>query len=633
MKFRLAVFLFLTPLFLSACNFSLASDITPPPNYKSPTPAPTIGALFPAKSPSVQDGAAIYTEKCAPCHGDQGRGDGAQGLQLSVKVPAFGLPSVGRTALPSNYFSIVSQGNIANFMPPFSGSLNEQQRWDVVAYALSLHNSPEEINQGKALYETQCVNCHGADGSTVANVNLSDQQFMAKRSEADLFNAMTGGRPGTMPAFNQLAENERWAIAAYVRSLTFPQVQPTVTPQPSPTEAATATPAGATPAGSSTPAATTEGSSQPATPVPTVAPNTTGRVTGAVVRADGGTLPAGLTVKLLGYDQGQDSTTPTQVIDLDANLQADGSYTFENVEIPEGRVFLSEVVYQGIPYKSNILAVEKDATGIALEPVKLYETTEDLTNLKVNQGHLILQFDETRIGILEFLAISNPGDKTVVFKSDGKTLPFAPMPEGAELLGFDLQQGDAQFIPTDNGFAVPPSDKLYAAVTGFAMPYDKSADITVPLGIAIPALNVIAPAGVTVVGDQLTSQPSDAQSQNQVFTSGPFKAGDLVRFKVSGKPKAESTPATSTQDNTGLLVGIGALGLALMGVGVFFFLRGRRQNPGQGEEPVEETAGETADEIMDAILALDDQYRAGNITEDAYLARRAELKSQLKDRL
>jgi hypothetical protein len=36
---------------------------------------------------------------------------------------------------------------------------------------------------------------------------------------------------------------------------------------------------------------------------------------------------------------------------------------------------------------------------------------------------------------------------------------------------------------------------------------------------------------------------------------------------------------------------------------------------------------------MDAILALDDQYRAGNITEDAYLARRAELKSQLKDRL
>ena len=200
MKFRFAIILILTAVLLSACNFTLASDITPPPDYKSPTPKPTLGALFPAEPPSPQDAAAIYMEKCAPCHGDEGRGDGPQGLQLSVKVPAFGLPSVGRAAIPSNYFTIVSQGRIENFMPPFSGSLNEQQRWDVVAYALSLHTSAEELAQGKTLYETNCTKCHGADGSTIAKVNLSDQQFMAKRSEQDLFNAMTNGVPDVMPA-------------------------------------------------------------------------------------------------------------------------------------------------------------------------------------------------------------------------------------------------------------------------------------------------------------------------------------------------------------------------------------------------------------------------------------------------
>jgi hypothetical protein len=36
---------------------------------------------------------------------------------------------------------------------------------------------------------------------------------------------------------------------------------------------------------------------------------------------------------------------------------------------------------------------------------------------------------------------------------------------------------------------------------------------------------------------------------------------------------------------------------------------------------------------MDAIIALDDQYRAGNISEDAYQKRRADLKAQLKDRI
>jgi mono/diheme cytochrome c family protein len=636
MKFRPAAFLILTTVLLSACNFSLASDITPPPDYKSPTPAPTLSALFPAEPPAPQEGLSLYMEKCAPCHGEQGRGDGPQGLQLSVKVPAFGLPDAGRAAIPTNYFTIVSQGRIENFMPPFSGSLSEQQRWNVVAYAISLHTSAVELAQGKTLYETNCTTCHGVDGAAIAKTNLSDQQFMAKRSEQDLFSAMTNGVPDVMPAYNQLTADDRWVLAAYVRSLTFAEVQATATPQPSPTAVATSTPAATTPEGTSMPASTAESTSQPvldATPVPTVLPNTTGTVTGSVANASGGALPAGLTVKLLGFDPGQNNAAPTQVIDLSTQVQANGSYTFENVEIPVGRSFIAQVEYQGVPYGSDMKVIEKDATGFTLTLINLYDTTDDLASLEVKQGHVILQFDTARIGVLEFFAISNPGKKMVVFTSDGQTLPFAPMPEGVELLGFDLTQGDAQFIQTADGFAVPPSDKLYAAVTGFALPYNNGADITVPLGIAIPVLNLIAPEGVKITSDQLTSQPANPQSQNQVFLSGPFNIGDQLSFNVSGTPKTESAPATSADTNTGLLIGVGALGLAFIVAGVFLFLRDRRRKQDGDDEVLEEPVSETAEEIMDAIITLDDQYRAGNISEEVYQQRRADLKALLKGKL
>ncbi|HET9906184.1 MAG TPA: c-type cytochrome, partial [Anaerolineales bacterium] len=145
-------------ILLSACNFTLAEDITPPPNYISPTPAPTL-ALFPAEMPNTETGAAIYVEKCAPCHGETGMGDGPQGIQLQgVTVPAFGLPEVARPASLARWYTTVTRGNIERFMPPFA-SLSDQERWDVVAYAMTFHSTQEEIERGKALFEENCSNC------------------------------------------------------------------------------------------------------------------------------------------------------------------------------------------------------------------------------------------------------------------------------------------------------------------------------------------------------------------------------------------------------------------------------------------------------------------------------------------
>ncbi|MBK8782804.1 MAG: hypothetical protein IPO22_13575 [Anaerolineales bacterium] len=44
---------------------------------------------------------------------------------------------------------MVTQGNLDRFMPPFL-SLSDQQRWDVVSYALTLHTTDQQVETGKS---------------------------------------------------------------------------------------------------------------------------------------------------------------------------------------------------------------------------------------------------------------------------------------------------------------------------------------------------------------------------------------------------------------------------------------------------------------------------------------------------
>ena len=71
----------------------------------------------------------------------------------------------------------------------------------------------------------------------------------------------------------------------------------------------------------------------------------------------------------------------------------------------------------------------------------------------------------------------------------------------------------------------------------------------------------------------------------------------------------------------------GSLGIALIAAGVLLFFRDRRRKPVQANE----SGFASANEVMDAILALDDLHRAGKIGDDAYQTRRNDLKTILKE--
>jgi hypothetical protein len=55
------------------------------------------------------------------------------------------------------------------------------------------------------------------------------------------------------------------------------------------------------------------------------------------------------------------------------------------------------------------------------------------------------------------------------------------------------------------------------------------------------------------------------------------------------------------------------------------------EEEGDEEEDEEENEFESSEDVMDAIIALDDLYRAKKISDEAYQKRRAELKDILKE--
>jgi hypothetical protein len=120
-----------------------------------------------------------------------------------------------------------------------------------------------------------------------------------------------------------------------------------------------------------------------------------------------------------------------------------------------------------------------------------------------------------------------------------------------------------------------------------------------------------------------------------MFNAENIVAGETLTFSISGTPKTGSSgSATSGTSQTNLVIGLVIFGAVLILAGFFFFLRSRNSKVEMEAEldPDEPDAlGNDPDQLMDAITALDDQYKAGVLSQEAYRNRRDELKARLKE--
>jgi mono/diheme cytochrome c family protein len=120
----------LMSLALSACSAEQAHLGTDYSNVEVP-----VARL--ASDDARSRGRALFEQKCALCHGARADGNGARSKGLSSKPASFRSAQWRRSVTPVDVFEVVSEGKRGTSMPAWP-TLSEDQKWDVVAYVLSV---------------------------------------------------------------------------------------------------------------------------------------------------------------------------------------------------------------------------------------------------------------------------------------------------------------------------------------------------------------------------------------------------------------------------------------------------------------------------------------------------------------
>jgi hypothetical protein len=362
---------------------------------------------------------------------------------------------------------------------------------------------------------------------------------------------------------------------------------------------------------------------------------------GVIFYGSGADLPEALSVTLYAYQPGQ--VAMDLVLTTTTTTRPGGAFTFENVANPEGSVFMTSVTYAGVPYHS---------TPSMGEPmtITVFETTTTTDHLLADQLHLIFGFSEAGdLQVMEVYILTNVGNQTIVAGEGRRFMVDFPLPDGAQTPDFRSGLvGEAELETNDGIWEIPAvrPGGLYGVSYTFSMPYSGKITLNQPIELPVSSVGALLPALGTLKIESTALVDGGLSDfggvSYHVYTGESLRAGSQLAVKITGNPNATASKAAtgSLESRLGLIIGLGAFGLALILAGVWLSRRTRLASTEleaemvEGEETGQEEEAtdtpENAEALMDDIIALDDLYQAGELPEAAYRERRDELKEKLR---
>ena len=354
-------------------------------------------------------------------------------------------------------------------------------------------------------------------------------------------------------------------------------------------------------------------------------------VEGRVVNGTAGTGSAfGLTVTLSVFRLGDLQET------LDAVAGADGEFAFRNVPGGEGHGYILSADYGGIVY-----TYERDYP-LPEEPVELmiYESTDSRDSISVSSHSLVVggvDPDNQTIEMLELVGLENTGDRSFLAdlsQAQAGQMAFLrfSLPQAVTDLDVQSSMRGGTILQVDRGFAMttPVKPGEHEIAYSFRTTYSAGRltfDHGLPFGAA--AFRVLLPEGLgRVSSDELQSMEpltlGDRTYQRLEGKDLPRGARMVLNFTDLPQPSLWARASTTATDDSFIVVSIPiALGAWLLAILGYVLLRSGRPAAAAG------TALTDRASAINAIAALDDRFRNGDIDRQEYLRERWELKDRL----
>lgn len=119
-------------VFVSGCGLAGEPEIVA---TAAPTTIPAeLVALF-SQPGDLALGEQVFAQNCTACHGERGLGDGASVLSGAIpSIVNFADPSTLNVIEPTDYYTVITEGRLERFMPPWGGVLSDAERWAVANY-------------------------------------------------------------------------------------------------------------------------------------------------------------------------------------------------------------------------------------------------------------------------------------------------------------------------------------------------------------------------------------------------------------------------------------------------------------------------------------------------------------------
>ena len=341
-----------------------------------------------------------------------------------------------------------------------------------------------------------------------------------------------------------------------------------------------------------------------------------GTISGTVINHTGTPRPlAGHPVRLTAYVNGAEQEWKETFSD------ARGRFSFTVPADPQ-RTYVAWLHYKDGEYTSSPVML-KTAGQRASAPLRVWEPTSDASVLRVNVHHIIIEPGEGAVRVAELLVVINRSDRTYV---------GAGVPEGRrQALRFSLPDGARDVQITDGLFertVTVRADELIDSAGVKPGMREVAYAYTVPImgrtmaigrRVDYPTarLEVFGRAGAALAVTPLARQDDIKTDQGSYarYSGGPLEAGTIVKVGLSSLPGQRPTARHAAI----------AVFLALVAAAVVYpFLR-RGRTPTEPGRP-----GQSRDELIQAVAALDDRFDAGEVPEAEYRRSRARYLERLR---